>query len=380
MNLNLSLLEQWVRGLASASWQAALLIVFILAATWLLRRSRPMLRYALWGVVLIRLCLPFGFSSPLGMAGFSRRIQHTQPSADVAQKLASEERIFLAQTPSEILETSLVPAGKASSSEAPVVRISAPLSVWVWCGILWLAGVVGLGGFVLQRWSRLQRIVSKSEPCTRPELAALLDELRRRFGIHRTVDLRRLPSGADTLGPCAAGWRKPRILLPARLAETWELSALEPILIHELAHIRRADVLVNAVQVLTQVIYWFHPLVWLAHARLRKERELICDDFAVLHSGDTSQRYGATILRAIEEVRPQPGWSLAGVGMGESGLAQRLRRLLDREYSLPRPVGRGAIGSLLMAGTLVSIVPVLGLFLMLQRDFIAGLTAGAVKG
>jgi len=127
---------------------------------------------------------------------------------------------------------------------------------------------------------------------------------------------------------------------------------IEPILIHELAHIRRADTVVSALQVLVQIVYWFHPLVWLANARLRRERELICDDFAVLHSGGTSRRYGATILRAIEEIRPASGWSLAGVGMGESGLAQRLRRLLDGSYALPRPVSRAAMAALLLLGAL----------------------------
>jgi beta-lactamase regulating signal transducer with metallopeptidase domain len=352
MNLNLSLLEQWVRGLVSASWQAALLIVFVVVATFLLRRSRPTVRYALWGVVLIRLCLPFGLSSPLGVAGFSQTFERPKPIVLAVQKTAAGTRGDELSTPTRSAGTAAVPAASESFSAVPAARASAPLTAWGLCGIVWLIGAVSLGAFVLHRWSRLQRIVRQSAPCNRPELTALLDELCGRFGMKRTVALMRLPAGADTLGPCAAGWRRPRILLPARLAESWDIPALEPILIHELAHIRRADVIVNALQVLVQVIYWFHPLVWLANARLRKERELICDDFAVLHSGATSQRYGATILRAIEEIRPQPGWSLAGVGMGESGLAQRLRRLLDRAYALPRPVSRGAIVALLLAGML----------------------------
>jgi protocatechuate 3,4-dioxygenase beta subunit len=208
------------------------------------------------------------------------------------------------------------------------------------------------GVFVLRRWTRLRRIVAGSQPCERAELMAMVEGLRTRLGIARPVGLKYLPASAESLGPCAAGWRRPQILLPARIAEAWEMPMIEPILIHELAHIRRADIAVNALQVLLQVIYWFHPLVWLANARLRRERELICDDVAVLHSGATSQRYGATILRAIEEVRLEPAWSLAGIGMGESGLAERLRRLLDRGYALPRPVSRVLMLSLFAAGAM----------------------------
>jgi beta-lactamase regulating signal transducer with metallopeptidase domain/uncharacterized GH25 family protein len=353
MNYTLSLVENSARGLLNASWQAAVLIVLVAAATWLLRRSRPMVRYALWSVVLIRLCLPFGFTSPLGVGSPARSLQRSSPPVPVVKSAAVVEF-----GPSEEIRARAEPP-RASESVVRMqshVVVSAPsavarLSVWAWCGIVWMMGVVALSGFVLRRWSRLRRVVAGSEPCRRPELIALLDDLRSRLGVARAVGLKCLPAHADTLGPCAAGWLRPDILLPARLSETWELPMIEPILIHELAHIRRADVVINAAQVLVQIVYWFHPLVWLANARLRRERELICDDFAVLHSGATSRRYGATILRALEEVRLEPGWSLAGVGMGESGLAQRLRRLLDRGYALPRPVSRGAIGALILAGT-----------------------------
>jgi len=347
MNLILLSLQQWVRSLAGAGVQVTLLIIAVVAATMLLRRSRPVVRYALWSVVLIRLCLPFGLTTPLGLANFSRQIDRWNSTSPAAvDKSAAPLRLKSEAGKSIVSRT----AERESSPAVPAVRDTAWPAAWGYCGMVWLVGVVMLSMLVFRRWLRLQRIVDASEPCHRPELLALVDELRARFGIGRTVGLRTLPPGADGLGPCAAGWRQPRILLPARLAKTWDLSTIEPILIHELAHIRRADVVVNAVQVIVQVIYWFHPLVWLANAQLRRERELICDDFAVLHSGSNSRRYGAAVLRAIEEVRLESAWSLAGVGMGESGLSQRLRRLLDGSYTVPRPMSIAAIGVILSIG------------------------------
>ena len=75
MNVNHTFSEQWMRALVSAGVQVTLLIIAVIAATLLLRRSRPVVRYALWSVVLIRLCLPFGFTTPLGLGGVSREFE-----------------------------------------------------------------------------------------------------------------------------------------------------------------------------------------------------------------------------------------------------------------------------------------------------------------
>src|SRR5690349_291642 len=91
MNHILSLLELGARGLVSASCQSAVLIVAVLIATWCLRRSRPAVRYALWSVVLIRLCFPFSFTSPLGVAGRPQPV-HASISPAV-EAMSSDESV-----------------------------------------------------------------------------------------------------------------------------------------------------------------------------------------------------------------------------------------------------------------------------------------------
>src|SRR2546423_1617762 len=78
--------------------------------------------------------------------------------------------------------------------------------------------------------------------------------------------------------PALAGMFRPVLLLPATLATSLTPGELELVLRHELAHAQRRDVLIGLIVTLIAVVHWFNPLVWLAAARFRAERELACDE------------------------------------------------------------------------------------------------------
>ena len=73
---------------------------------------------------------------------------------------------------------------------------------------------------------------------------------------------------------------RPRILLPTD-AEQWGAQRQRAVITHEMSHICRRDALTQCLLQLTEMIYWFHPLVWLAAQRIRSEREQACDDLVV---------------------------------------------------------------------------------------------------
>src|SRR6266511_3457441 len=73
--------------------------------------------------------------------------------------------------------------------------------------------------------------------------------------------------------PAVYGLWRPVILIPQRLADQLSAPQLRAVLLHELAHIKRGDVLAHYAQTLLQIIYWWHPLLWLANALIRHLRE-----------------------------------------------------------------------------------------------------------
>ena len=129
------------------------------------------------------------------------------------------------------------------------------------------------------------------------------------------------------------GWRKPLILLPTRVSSRLTSMQLDSVLAHELAHIKRRDYLVNLLQCLVEILFFYHPAVWWASASARREREGCCDDLAVQICGRRSVYIEALI--ALERQRAQTPLALA---VGHGDLTVRVQRLLGNRvfyaYSL----------------------------------------------
>ena len=85
--------------------------------------------------------------------------------------------------------------------------------------------------------------------------------------------------------PMAIGWLKPVVLIPATMISGLTGQQLQMLLLHELAHIKRHDYLVNIVQSVVEVFLFFHPAISWIGKQIRNEREYCSDDIAVHHCG-----------------------------------------------------------------------------------------------
>src|SRR5207244_5960601 len=96
----------------------------------------------------------------------------------------------------------------------------------------------------------------------------LVEDLSLELGLTRHVRLRRAQGPAM---PMTWGIRRPAILLPAE-ADAWSAERRRDVLLHELAHVKRHDFMIQLIARIACAVYWFHPLVWLAATRLRRGR------------------------------------------------------------------------------------------------------------
>ncbi len=153
-----------------------------------------------------------------------------------------------------------------------------------------------------------------------------LQALSKQLGITQKVRL--LESGIIH-GPASLGIFKPLILLPIGLVNHLTVAQVEAILLHELAHIRRSDYLVNVLQCLLENAFFFNPaLLWLSH-RIREERENCCDDLALQVLQD-KQLYAQTLLRFQEYQWREPQFVQA-FGGDKAPLLTRIKRILNRQ-------------------------------------------------
>jgi len=144
--------------------------------------------------------------------------------------------------------------------------------------LLWMAGMLAFfsrlvyAGFL--RYRLLKSSVKVKTGIAKKKLANLMTLM----GINTDVRLfasERLPI------PASFGFLRPLIVLPAYLLDMLPESQLEMILIHELAHIKRHDYLINLCQQILRAIFFFHPLFHFASRQLDRAREEICDDWVV---------------------------------------------------------------------------------------------------
>src|SRR5258708_40140426 len=104
--------------------------------------------------------------------------------------------------------------------------------------------------------------------------------------------------------PSVVGWLRPVVLVPASALTGLTAAQLEALLLHELAHVRRHDYLVNLIQTGVETLLFYHPAVWWVSRRIRQERENCCDDLAAQLCGSAVAYPRA--LAAMEELRSVP--------------------------------------------------------------------------
>ena len=146
---------------------------------------------------------------------------------------------------------------------------------------------------------------------------------------------------------------KPLILLPPAALGGWSLAQVEMILLHELAHLRRRDNLVNMLQSVAEAVLFFHPAAWWLSAWIRLERELCCDRLVVDRVSEP--RAYAEMLVSLAGVRRES--RAASMAMAQNQVVYRIRRILNREehsMKLSMPEGLGVVGTAVVVATMVA--------------------------
>lgn len=143
--------------------------------------------------------------------------------------------------------------------------------------------------------------------------------------------------------PAAIGFRNPAIVLPAWALRELSTEQLKPILIHEMAHLRRRDDWTNLLQKMVRAVLFFHPAVWWIDARLSLEREMACDDAVVAATGN-APAYAGSLIGLLERGCARRGWKMAQAAVEKAReAAVRIARILEGAPASTR-VGRGALG------------------------------------
>jgi len=186
----------------------------------------------------------------------------------------------------------------------------------------WLIGIVFLivrfAGGLLYTW-KLKRFNVTTLP---DEWIEIIQKLTFKLNINRKIKAFFSPLAQ---GPMTLGILKPILLFPVSAFTGLSAKEIEAIIAHELAHVLRNDYLFNIIQSMVEIIFFYHPAVWIISSKIRKERENSCDNIAVQAIGDK-----VVFVKALASVQIN-FWENQQLAMGFAGkknnILHRIKRL-----------------------------------------------------
>lgn len=270
----------------SASW----LVLAVLALRLVSKRSPKWMNVLLWGIVALRLMLPFSIESALSLIPSAETVSPAVVQFDPAPTITSGV---------SVIDNAVNPALSEHFAAAPTASVN-PLYVWTEiAGWVWLIGLGAMLLYALVSYLRLRRRVSVSL-CVRENIY-LCDAIS---------------------SPFILGVVKPRIYLPSGLDEVQRQNVLS----HERAHLARRDHWWKPLGFALLAVYWFNPVLWLAYALLCRDIELACDERVIRTMDESAVKTYSTVLLACS--MPRKAVITCPLAFGEVGVKERVRNAL----------------------------------------------------
>ena len=320
--------------LVHSLWQAAAISILAGLLLIIMRRSSARVRYLLSFAALVLVVLSSVATFLLYYLGDGIRAGR--------EELADMALYGGISIPSSLAPQSVQGQGWFGIFSA-YLEANLPLIVLVWFGGSAFLLLRRLGGFLY-----IQRIKHYRTLEVGKDLQERVSQLAGKLGIDRMV---RVLESAIIEVPVAIGYIRPVILLPLGIIVNIPVQQLEAILLHELAHIRRRDYLLNIIQSVIEAVFFFNPAVWWISGNIRMEREHVCDDITVQNINNSLDYIKAlTTMERSDRNRP-----LFAPAFGATGkkLLYRVRRILSPESTGKYRPKAAVFTSVLTAGALV---------------------------
>jgi CubicO group peptidase (beta-lactamase class C family)/beta-lactamase regulating signal transducer with metallopeptidase domain len=310
-------------------WQG-LVVALVLWLLFLVSRSSQVRYVSACAALVVMILLPV--FTGIRVAGEQARLEgnryvlealanSTAPNAKTNEDATLEEGVKVVQaTPAQNVANVPTPT---TSDKTNYLQITLNLDRYLpWLVVTWFIGVVALSIRLLGGLFVTQRLRTKLTRAVPSEIEMRLETLASQLKLKGV----KIVESLSVQVPMVIGFLLPVVLLPTSAISVLSVKQLEMILAHELAHIRRNDYLVNILQTIIEILFFYHPAVWWVSNKVRETREHCCDDLAVALCGGNKFHY-AQALASLDSLRP--GSSLAMAASGGS-LLQRIERLAGK--------------------------------------------------
>ena len=270
----------------AASW----LILAVVLLRFLLKKAPKWIAVLLWGIVALRLVVPFSFESALSLI----------PSAETfnAHNIQYETPAISSGIPA--VNNAVNPVLGETFAPNSVGSIN-PLYIWTLVvSAIWLVGIAAMLLYAVISYVRVRRSVAERAPYKGNIF--LCDHVK---------------------SPFILGLIRPKIYLPSNMDAT----SMEPVIAHEKAHLTRRDHWWKPLGFLILTVHWFNPLCWIAYVLLCRDIELSCDEKVIRQMDlDGKKRYSTALLECNAQRRLV---TICPLAFGEVGVKERVKNVLN---------------------------------------------------
>jgi len=322
--------DAWAAAVCRASWQGGLAAVVVWSVCRLVPSMPARFQAWLWRLVVLKFAVAFVWSAPIGV-----------PLLAPLEPMPAESSVLL--TPDRTVV-----------GIDPVIRDGPSVSVMprVVVFLAWSAVVGWQAVRILSACRAAHRLRRSCRPTEKPEL------LRQAAATGVEFDCRKPPAVLETDGdgsPMLIGFLRPAVVFPT--ATLNRLDGLERAMVigHELAHLRRGDLIWGLAAAVVRAVFFFHPLVWLSERRLRSTQEIAADELASLRLNQAPAAYAALLVSVVGKLGP--GRSLPTMSVGAAGSLQALKQRLSAMRFL-KPLSHRVVAAYGLALAVVAVVGV----------------------
>ena len=282
MHLNTSS-ELWIDALWRASWQGGIALALVWCICRFVPRISPAFKVWLWRLACLKLLVALFWSATIDLPLLARPAEvATTPEPTGAHSAVPLVPVEMMNIPDKVDQPSFA---------ATDVLL-----------VIWMVGVLAGAVRLAHQWRHSALLRRDSSLIS----DGALQELCVAFRIRRVPELRQSHA---IRAPVLVGMFKPRVIVPNNAKG----AALTMMLAHELAHLKRRDLLWGWLPAVCHTLFFFHPLLWLSRREGLLAQETACDEFALRYSGAAPAAYGNMLVDLLGVRVPTPQFGTLGI-------------------------------------------------------------------
>lgn len=280
--------------------------------------------YMIWFIIILRLSIPQLPTSSFSMFNFIPKINKMPPLIVVQKNTPNKAQATIPVKLNNVYNTDNS-LNSLTSLDTNYVAMNMPItwSITLLFPFIWAVGVLLISIYRMGIYFHFRRKILKLPPVTDNEILNILENCQNKMGINKSINL---VITKQIKSPSILGFVNPILMIPENLIKTLPINKFSHIFLHELAHLKRKDILTNWIILILRTLHWFNPVVQYGLNRMCEDMEISCDSLALSYlDSEDPKEYGLTIINVMESFSKSfrlPG--MASIVNNKSNIKRRI--------------------------------------------------------